>query len=112
MMNREEILARSQKENHNKLDERSKNIQTKANSISQGAGMVMCVLLGAIAHAVTHDIKYMNLAMSLYLSMFAAERICCAVMEKNRGQWVFAGIVTTVAVATIITFLLSLFGIM
>ena len=40
-MNREEILARSQKENKNKLDERSQNIQTKANSISQGAVAAM-----------------------------------------------------------------------
>lgn len=111
-MNREEILAKSQKENHNKLDERSQNIQTRANSISQGVGMAVCILLGSIAYAVTHDIKFMNLAMSVYLSMFAAERISCAVLEKSRGQWVFAGIVTIAAAATIITFLLTLFGIM
>lgn len=111
-MNREEILAKSQKENKNKLDERSAKIQTKANSISQGVGMVMCVLLGAIAYTVSHDYKFMMLAMAVYMSMFASERISCAVMERTRGQWVFAGIVTVVAIGAVAVFLLKLFGVM
>lgn len=110
-MNREEILAKSQKENHNQLDERSQNIQTKANSISQGVGMALCIVLGTIAHAVTGDAEYMLLAMALYWSMFAAERLSCAVMEKSRGHWVFAGIITAGAIIAIITFLLYLFDI-
>ena len=111
-MNREEILARSQKENQYQMDERSKSIETRASSISQGVGMALCILLGAVAHAVTHDIKYMDLALSLYLSMFAAERIACAVMAKTRGQWIFASIVTVIAAATVTVFLLKLFGVM
>ena len=35
-MNREEILAKSQKENSNKPDERSRTIQTKANRKTHG----------------------------------------------------------------------------
>ena len=69
-------------------------------------------VLGAIAHAVTHDIQFMNLAMSLFLCMFATERISCAIMTKSRGQWVFAGIVTVVAIAEVTVFLLKLFGVM
>ena len=74
--------------------------------------MLMCIVLGAIAHAVTHDIQFMNLAMSLFLCMFATERISCAIMIKSRGQWVFAGIVTVVAIAEVTVFLLKLFGVM
>ena len=44
-MNREEILARSQKKNRNKPDERSRAIQTSAKSISQIADLALCVVL-------------------------------------------------------------------
>lgn len=111
-MNREEILTRSQEENKYQMDERGKSIETRASSISQGVGMVLCILLGAIAHAVTHDIQFMNLALSLFMSMFAAERIACAVLAKTRGQWIFAGIVTVIAAAEVTVFLLKLFGVM
>ena len=111
-MNREEILPRSQEENKGKMDERSQSIETRANSIAQCVGMLMCVVLDAIAHAVTHDIQFMNLAMSLFLCMFATERISCAIMTKSRGQWVFAGIITVVAIAEVTVFLLKLFGVM
>ena len=40
------------------------------------------------------------------------ERISCAIMSKSRGQWVFAGIVTVVAIAEVTVFLLKLFGVM
>ena len=111
-MNREEILAKSQQENRNKLDERNQSIETKSNSIAQSVGMLLCIVLGAIAYAVTHDIQFMNLAMSLFLWMFAIERISCAIMSKSRGQWVFAGIVTVAAIAEVTVFLLKLFGVM
>lgn len=111
-MNREEILAKSQQENRNKLDERNQSIETKSNSIAQSVGMLLCIVLGAIAYAVTHDIQFMNLAMSLFMWMFATERISCAIMSKSRGQWVFAGIVTVAAIAEVTVFLLKLFGVM
>ena len=111
-MNREEILAKSQKENEYQMDERDQKIQTKANSISQGVGMALCIALGAVAYGVTHDHQFMNLALALYVSMFASERIACAVMSKSRGQWIFAGIVTAAAIAAIAVFLLTLFGVM
>lgn len=108
-MNREEILARSQKENHNRLDERSGRIQTRANSISQGVGMVMCILLGAIGTGASGDPAFLWLAVALYWSMFAAERIACAAMEKSRPQWVLAGVITLGAVAGIVLYVLVLF---
>ena len=111
-MYREEILARSQEENKYQLDERSKSIETRASSISQGVGMVLCILLGAVTYAVTHDMLFMDLALSLYLGTFAAERIACAVMAKTRSQWIFAGIITVIAAATVTVFLLKLFSVM
>ena len=108
-MNREEILAKSQKENQYQMDERSKSIETRASSISQGVGMALCILLGAVSHAVTHDMLFMDLALSLYLGMFAAERIACAVMEKSKAQWVLAGVITAGAVAALVVYVLTLF---
>ena len=110
-MNREEILAKSRKENHAKLDERDQSIQTKANSISQGVGLVLCIVLGELAHAVTHDSLFSCLTIALYMGMYAAERISCAVMGKSRGLWVFAGIATFIAIVSIAVFLLKLFGV-
>lgn len=108
-MNREEILARSQKENHNRLDERSRKIQTRANSISQGVGMVLCILLGAMGFGASGEVSYLWLAVALFWGMFAAERIACAVMEKSKAQWVLAGVITAGAVAALVVYVLTLF---
>lgn len=108
-MNREEILAKSQKENKNQLDERSKSIQTKANSISQGVGMVMCILLGAIGMGARRDHAFLFLALALYWCMFAAERLACAAMEKNKGQWILAAVITVGAVGGVVAYFLALF---
>lgn len=110
-MNREEILAKSQKENHNKLDERSKNIQTKANSISQGVGMILCILTGAIALGIRKDAAFLWCVLTIFWGMFAAERIVCAVKEKTAGQWVLAAIITLGSVAAFVIYFLTLTGI-
>ena len=110
-MNREEILAKSQKENKNKLDERSAKIQTKANSISQGVGMAMCILLGAVGMGARRDHAFLFLALALYWCMFAAERLACAVMEKNKGQWIFATVITLGAVGGLVAYFLALFDV-
>lgn len=110
-MNREEILAWSQKENKNKLDERSQNIQTKANSISQGVGMILCILMGAIAMGIRKDVAFLWCALTICWGMFAAERLVCAAKEKTAGQWVLAAIITLGAVAAVVGYVLTLAGV-
>jgi len=110
-MNREEILARSQKENHHQLDERSKAIQTQANSISQGVGMVLCILLGAIGLGIRRDAAFLWCVLSVYWGMFATERLVCAAKEKTAGHWVLAAIITAGAVASFVVYILALLGI-
>lgn len=110
-MNREEILAKSQKENHNKLDERSRNIQTKANSISQGVGMILSILTGAIGMGMRGDAAFLWCVLTIYLGMFAAERVVCAVKEKSVGQWVLASVLTVVALAALVGYVLVLAGV-
>lgn len=110
-MNREEILAQSQKENHNQLDERSKAIQTQANSISQGVGMALCILLGAIGLGMRRDAAFLWCVLSIYWGMFATERLVCAVKEKTAGQWVLAAIITAGAVASTVVYILALLNI-
>lgn len=111
-MNREEILAKSQKENHNKLDERSQKIQTKANSISQGVGMLLCIVLGAVGLGARRDAAFLYLALAIYWGMFAAERLACAFMEKTKGQWVFAIVITLGALGGLAAYVMTLFGLL
>lgn len=110
-MNREEILAKSQKENHHQLDERSKAIQTQANSISQGVGMVLCILLGAIGLGMRRDAAFLWCVLSVYWGMFSAERLVCAAKEKTVGHWVLAAIITAGAAASFVVYILALLGI-
>lgn len=107
-MNREEILAMSQQENENKLDERSKAIQTKANSISQGVGMVMCVIVALLGTFLTWNPVFGWCCLSIYGGMFAAERIVCAVKEKTVGQWVGASVTVLAEVVFLVEYVKTL----
>lgn len=110
-MNREEILARSQKENRNKPDERSRAIQVKAKSISQIVGLALCVVVGPIGIAIRRDSAFLWCALAIYWGMVAAERLACAARENTRGQWIGAGAITVCAVAAVIIYILALLGI-
>lgn len=107
-MNREEILAMSQQENTGKLDERSQSIQTKANSISQGVGMMVCVIMALLGIFLTWNPVFGWCCASIYGAMFAAERIVCAAKEKSVGQWVFAAVTTLVGVVFIVAYVNAL----
>lgn len=107
-MNREEILAKSRNENENVLDERSKVIQTKANSISQGVGMILCIVMGAIGYALTLKPDILWCCTAILWGMFACERIVCAVKEKNVAQWVLAGVLIAGFIAVLAAYILVL----
>lgn len=107
-MNREEILAMSQQENENKPDERCVAIQTKANSIGQGAGMVMCILMSMLGIFITWNPVFGWCGSAIYMGMFAVERIVCAAKEKTVGQWALASVITLGAVAAIVAYVSTL----
>lgn len=110
-MNKEEILAKSREENKNVLDERDRAIQTKANSISQGVGMILCVVMGAIGFALTQTADFLWCALAIHWGMFACERIVCAVKSKSAGQWVLASIITLGFLAGVVVYVLCLLNI-
>ena len=110
-MNREQILAKSQQENKNQLDERSQNIQTKANSLSQGVGMVMCVIMGLLGYCLSGNPDFPWCCTSIFWGMFAVERIVCAVKEKTIGHWVGASFLVLGTVAVTVCYVLCLLDI-
>ncbi|MBE5803187.1 MAG: hypothetical protein E7316_01575 [Clostridiales bacterium] len=110
-MNREEILALSQKENKNKPDERSRAIQTKAKSISQIVGLALCVILGPVGIAIKRDSAFLWCALAIYWGMVAAERLAYAAREKTKWQWVGAGAITVCAMGSMVIYILALLGI-
>lgn len=110
-MNREEILARSQKENRNKPDERSQAIQVKARSVSRTAGLVLCIALAIVGIAVKRDSAFLWGMLAVYWGMLAAEHLACAAGEKNRLRWMGAAAITVCAVGAIVIYILALLGI-
>lgn len=106
-MNRDEILAKSRSENRGVLDERERAAQTKANSISQGVGMILCILIGAIGMGLTGSVSILWACTSIYWGMFAAERVAVAIKLRSKGQWVFAGVLVVCFVAIFIIFVIS-----
>lgn len=106
-MNRDEILDRSRNENMNVLDEREKAVQTKANSISQGVGMILCILIGAIGFGLTGMPCIMWAVTSIYWGMLAAERVAVAVKLRSKGHWFFAGPFVIGFVVIFIVFVVS-----
>lgn len=109
-MNREEILARSQKENRNKPDERSRAIQTSAKSISQIAGLALCVVLGPVGIVIQRNSAFLWCALAIYWGMVAAERLACAAKEKTKWQWIGAAATAVCAVGAIVIYILALLG--
>lgn len=106
-MNRDEILARSRDENKNVLDEREKAVQTKANSISQGVGMILCILVGAIGFGLTGMSYILWAVTSIYWGMFAAERVAVAIKLRGKGHWIFAGAFVVGFVVIVAVFVVS-----
>lgn len=106
-MDRDEILARSRSENKNVMDEREKDAQTKANSVSQGVGMILCILIGAIGMGLTGMVCTLWASTSIYTGMFAAERIAVAIRLRSKGLWLLAGIATTAFLAVFVVFIIS-----
>ena len=109
-MNKEEILEKSREEK-NVLDERDRAIQTKANSISQGVGMILCIVMGAIGFGITQTADFLWCALSILWGMFACERIVCAIKSKSAGQWVLASIITLGFLAAVVVYVLCLLNI-
>lgn len=106
-MNRDEILARSRDENKNVLDEREKAVQTKANSISQGVGLILCIVIGAIGMGLTGTVSILWACTSIYWGMFAAERVAVAIKLRSKGQWIFAGAFVVGFVVIVAVFVVS-----
>lgn len=106
-MNRDEILERSRNENKNVLDERERAAQTKANSISQGVGMILCILIGAIGFGLTGMSCVLWAVTAIYWGMFAAERVAVAIKLRNKGQWIFAGVFVVGFVVIFAVFVVS-----
>ena len=106
-MNRDEILEKSRDENKNVLDEREKAVQTKSNSISQGVGMILCILVGAIGMGLTGSVSILAGCTTIFWGMFAAERVAYAVKLRSFGHFVLAGALITGFVAMFILFVIS-----
>lgn len=106
-MNKDEILTKSRNENKNVLDEREKAVQTKSNSISQGVGMILCILIGAIGLGLTGHVSILAGCTSIFWGMFAAERVAYAVKLRSIGHWVLAGVLIVGFVAMFILFIVS-----
>ena len=106
-MNRDEILAKSRQENKNVLDEREQAAQTKANSISQGFGMILCIFIGAIGMGLTGMACMLWASLAIYWGMFAAERVVCAIKLRSKGHWVLAGVTVAGFAAIFIVFVIS-----
>lgn len=110
-MNREEILARSQKENRNKPDERSRAIQVKARSVSRTAGLVLCIALAMVGIAIKRDSAFLWGMLAVYWGMLAAEHLAWAAKESSKWQWIGAVAITAGAVGAIVIYILALLGI-
>ena len=106
-MNRDEILAKSRSENKNVLDEREQAAQTNANSISQGVGLILCILIGAIGMGLTGMASMLWASATIYWGMFAAERIAVAVKLRSMRQWVFASVLVACFIAIFSLFIIS-----
>lgn len=106
-MNREEILAKSRHENKNVLDEREMAAQTKANSISQGVGLILCIVIGAVGMGLTGMVSMLWAATAIYWGMFAAEQVALAIRLRSMGRGVFGGILTVGFIALFTVFVVS-----
>ena len=91
-MKKEEILAKSRSENKNVMDERGNAIQTKANSISQGAGLILCLVVGFVGLLLTGYGSIIAACSAIYFGMFATERVYFAVKYRGTVHWVLAGL--------------------
>ena len=90
-MNREEILAKSRHENKNVMDERGKAIQTKANSISQGMGLILCLIVGFVGVLLSGYVCIIAACSAIYFGMFASERVYFALKHRGTIHWFFVG---------------------
>lgn len=106
-LNRDDILAKSRNENKNVLDEREKAVQTKANSISQGIGLILCIVIGAIGMGLTGAVSILWACTTIYWGMFAAERVAVAIKLRSKGQWIFAGVFVVGFVVLFAVFVVS-----
>lgn len=106
-MDRDEILAKSRRENENVLDERERATQTKANSVSQGVGMILSILIGAIGMGLTGMASMLWASTTIYWGMFAAERVVVAIKLRSKGQWVFASVLVAGFIAIFSVFIIS-----
>lgn len=106
-MNREEILAKSRNENKNVMDERGKVIQTKANSISQGMGMILCLVVGFVGLLLSGHVSILAACSAIYAGMFASERVAFAAKYRSAACWVFAGFTVIFFVGMFVFFVIS-----
>ena len=106
-MNREEILEKSRHENKNVMDERGEAIQTKANSISQGMGLIMCLLVGFIGLLLTGHVSMIAACSAIYGGMFASERVYFAAKYRGAGPWVLAGFTAVFFIGMFVFFIIS-----
>ncbi len=105
-MKKEEILAKSRKENENSLDEREQQVKMKNDSIAKTVGVVICaVIVFAENHFFSNPPIAAFAAFSIYFSMNATENLLGWKKLKNKTNLLF-GILSLVA---FITFFAGLF---
>lgn len=95
-MNRDEILARSRRENAAQ-DERELQIHQRAGMISKAVGAVLCALINLGVTIVADDLGIVSAVCNIiYSGMFATECWICAVKLKNKKMYWFTAIIFTV----------------
>ena len=107
VMNREEILAKSRHENKNVMDERGQAIQTKANSISQGMGLILCLIVGFVGVLLSGYVCIIAACSAIYFGMFASERVYFALKHRGTIHWILAGFTVVFFVGMFVFFVIS-----
>lgn len=92
-MNKEEILAKSRRDNAAQ-DERELQIHQRAGMISKAVGAVLCALISWCVTIVADDLGIVSAVCNIiYSGMFATESLICAVKLKNKKVYWFSAII-------------------
>lgn len=97
-MNKEEILAKSRKENEGKVDEREIQILANASKVGMAVGGILSVIIVLFSRII--DVPLLGLsAWTVYFSMFGSRRLCQFIMNREKGRLVQAMIGITFGLA-------------
>ncbi len=108
IMDREEILKASRKENKN-TDLVEMEISIKAGNIAVRVGVIVCFLISVVARAVTGE--YLLSPWAIYFSIIGTEWIVRAVKTKRKSDFIVGIFLSLIFVILFVLIILELIGV-